>query len=43
MNTHKNTLHKEPIYLKKEKDEIIVEVALQFNDTYNELIRFKAS
>jgi DNA gyrase subunit B len=38
INAHKTPLHKEPIYLKKEKDDIIVEVALQYNDSYNEQI-----
>jgi DNA gyrase subunit B len=38
MNAHKNPLHPEPIYLKKEKDNIVVEVALQYNDSYNEQI-----
>jgi len=38
MNAHKNPLHKDPIYLKKDKDDIIVEVALQYNDSYNEQI-----
>ncbi len=38
MNAHKTPLHPEPIALKKEKDDIVVEVALQYNDSYNEQI-----
>jgi len=38
MNAHKTPLHKDPIYFKKEKDDIIAEVALQYNDGYNEQI-----
>jgi DNA gyrase subunit B len=38
MNAHKTPLHRDPIYLKKEKDDIVVEVALQYNDSYNEQI-----
>ncbi len=36
MNAHKNPLHKDPIYIKKEKDDIVVELSLQYNDSYNE-------
>jgi DNA gyrase subunit B len=38
MNAHKNPLHAEPIALKKERDEVLVEVAIQYNDSYNEQI-----
>jgi len=38
MNAHKTPLHPEPIYLKKDKDDMVVEVALQYNDSYNEQI-----
>jgi len=36
LNKNKNVLHKKPIYLRKEKDGVIVEVSLQYNDGYTE-------
>jgi len=36
INKNKNKLHKDPIYAYKEKGDAIVEVALQYNDGYNE-------
>ncbi|MGQ0644264.1 MAG: DNA topoisomerase (ATP-hydrolyzing) subunit B [Elusimicrobiota bacterium] len=38
MNAHKNPLHPEPIYIKKEKEDVLVEVAVQYNDSYNEQV-----
>ncbi|HVO33812.1 MAG TPA: DNA topoisomerase subunit B, partial [Elusimicrobiota bacterium] len=38
LNGNKTVLYPEPIYFKKEKDEVVVEVALQYNDSYNEQI-----
>lgn len=38
LNRNKEKLHEEPIYVEGNKDEYIVEVALQYNDTYNENI-----
>jgi DNA gyrase subunit B len=38
MNAHKNPLHPQPIYLKKERDGILIEVGVQYNDSYNESI-----
>ena len=38
LNTNKNTLHDEPIYVSGEDDGVQVEVALQYNDTYNDLV-----
>ncbi len=36
INRNKKTLHKKPIYISGEKEDCIVEVALQYNDTYME-------
>ncbi len=38
LNDGKNVLHDTPIYMKKEKDGVIVEVALQYNEKYGEFI-----
>jgi DNA gyrase subunit B len=36
LNKNKTTLHPKPIYILKEKDNITVEVAIQYNDSYTE-------
>ena len=36
LNRNKNVFHKKPIYFQAEKDGVIVEIALQYNDAYNE-------
>ncbi|PIU83420.1 MAG: DNA topoisomerase (ATP-hydrolyzing) subunit B [Elusimicrobia bacterium CG06_land_8_20_14_3_00_38_11] len=36
LSLNKHPLHSEPIYFKKEKDGIIAEVAIQYNDSYSE-------
>ncbi|MDZ4803294.1 MAG: DNA topoisomerase (ATP-hydrolyzing) subunit B [Candidatus Eisenbacteria bacterium] len=36
LNHAKETLHPDPIYLHKTRDEVDVEVAVQYNDTFNE-------
>ncbi|NNM67332.1 MAG: DNA topoisomerase (ATP-hydrolyzing) subunit B [Spirochaetales bacterium] len=38
LNTNKNKLHDEVIYFEKEKDDVVVEVAVEWNDTYLENI-----
>ncbi|MDR3256504.1 MAG: DNA topoisomerase (ATP-hydrolyzing) subunit B [Endomicrobium sp.] len=38
LNTNKNVINKEPIYFIKEKEGVSVEVAMQYNDSYNEHI-----
>lgn len=36
LNRHKNTIHADVIYLSGSKDDAIAEIALQYNDGYNE-------
>ncbi len=36
LNAHKKALHPSPIYVTKEKDDVIVEVGIQYNDSYAE-------
>lgn len=38
LNRNKKTLHSDPIYVSGEKDDTIVEVALQYNDGYAETV-----
>jgi len=38
LNRNKNALHPKPIYFETKKEEIIVEVAMQYNDGYSETI-----
>jgi len=38
LNKNKTCLHADPIYLKGEKDGVVAEIALQYNDGYNEII-----
>lgn len=38
INKNKDVLHKDPIYIEGEKDNVIVEAALQYNDGYVETI-----
>jgi DNA gyrase subunit B len=38
LNRNKQVLHNKPIYITGEKDQIIVEAAIQYNDSYNELL-----
>lgn len=38
LNSKKTVLHKEPIYFRKEKDGIDVELAMQYNDSFDENI-----
>lgn len=38
LNTNKNPIHKEPIYFEAEKDEVEIEIALEYNEGYNETI-----
>ncbi|MCX5782290.1 MAG: DNA topoisomerase (ATP-hydrolyzing) subunit B [Elusimicrobia bacterium] len=38
LNANKTALHNQPIYFCKEKDNNVVEVAMQYNDSYNEQI-----
>jgi len=36
INRNKTALHEEPVYIRGEKDEVIVEAALQYTDSYTE-------
>ena len=38
INKNKKTIHKEPVYFETVKDEVMVEIALQYNDGYNEAL-----
>jgi len=38
LNKNKNVLHKKVIYFSKEKDRVVAEVAMQYNDSYGENI-----
>lgn len=38
LNGNKSVLHPEPIYFKKEKENVLVEAAVQYNDSYNEQV-----
>jgi len=38
LNENKNMLHKEPVYISGERDDVIVEVALQYNDSFSEIM-----
>ena len=38
LNKNKTTLHSEPIYFQSEKNTSVVEIAMQYNDSYNENI-----
>jgi DNA gyrase subunit B len=38
LNRHRNPIHSKPIFLEGSKDDIIVEIAFQYNDSYNEQI-----
>lgn len=38
LNKSKTTLHPKPIYIFKEKDNVTVEVAIQYNDSYTETL-----
>ncbi len=38
LNKNKNPVHPKPIYIHGEKEDLIVEIALQYNDSYAEMI-----
>ncbi len=38
LNANKNVLHPSPIYFETRKEDVVVEVAMQYNDTYGETI-----
>jgi DNA gyrase subunit B len=38
LNINRNVINKDPIYFVKEKDDVYIEIAMQYNDSYNEHI-----
>jgi len=38
LDQNKNTLHRDPIHIEKERDDVVVEVAMQFTDDYSEQV-----
>ena len=38
LNRNKNTLHEKPIYIQAQKEDVEVELAIQYNDGYNEIL-----
>ena len=38
LNANKSVLHNEPVFFSKEKDDVVVEMALQYNDGYSEQV-----
>ncbi len=36
LNRGKNVLHEKPIYMESERDNVVMEIALQYNDTYGD-------
>lgn len=38
LNENKTVLHKEPVYITGERDDVIVEIALQYNDSFSEIM-----
>ncbi len=38
LNRNKNALHPKPIYVEKEKERVVVEIALQYADSFNESV-----
>jgi len=38
LNKGKNVLHKEPVYFKNEKNDVVVEIALQYSEDYGDIL-----
>ncbi len=38
LNKNKNPIHPKPIYMRGERDGVLTEIALQYNDGYNEIV-----
>ena len=38
LNKNKNVIHPKPIFMRGERDGVLVEIALQYNDGYNEIV-----
>ena len=38
LNENKNIIHKEPVYITGERDNIVVDIAFQYNDSFSEIM-----
>jgi len=38
LNENKNVLHKEPVYISGERDDVVVDIAFQYNDSFSEIM-----
>ena len=38
LNENKNVIHKEPVYITGERDNIVVDIAFQYNDSFSEIM-----
>ena len=38
LNENKTCIHQTPVYISGERDEIVVEIALQYNDSFSEIL-----
>ena len=38
LNQSKSTLHEHPVYIEGSSDDVVIEIALQYNDTFNERV-----
>ena len=38
LNENKNVIHKEPVYITGERDDVVVDIAFQYNDSFSEIM-----
>ena len=38
LNRNRNSIHPKPIFIRGERDDVVAEIALQYNDAYNEIV-----